>query len=458
MKKAVIYLIVTFTSLSSYTQNDKIKGNLTSSDTADLTILNIYPDAFPNVSVVFKAETRKGEPVWNLTKEKMKVIENSQQGKVISLERISKTKSINIAIVLDHSGSMLNDNEQLYDKDGIPQYSVDGDGYMILPKNYVAPIDNAKKAAKSFINSFNFKKDFISVIGFSTIVDVKLPLSQDINEINAVIDSMHANNTTALYDAMIAGIEDVKKTEGIKLIVVLTDGYDNASKTMWSDVVDKAKQEEIPVYIIGLGDVNTDTLQLIAKSTKGQFYFTKSSSSLNEIYALISKQVQAFYNLVYTSPNFSSIDTARQIELSFDVDDMFLITNAESINLPSEVISYIEKKEKEKEYIYYGGFAIVVLIGAGVLLYYNKRKKKDKNIPIILKFFPNPAADIINVEYVSKNGRLQIIDMTGTIVKSFELSISATQFNVSDIELGNYIAIIESEGQKSNSIKFIIQR
>jgi Ca-activated chloride channel family protein len=443
MKKIILYIIASFISLSSYTQNDKIKGNLTTSDTADLTILNIYPDAFPNVSVVFKAETRKGNPVWDLTKEKMKVKENSQECKVISLERISKTKPINIAIVLDHSGSMLSDEAQLFDKDGLPLYTETEDGYLVFPKNYVAPIDNAKKAAKSFISSFNFKKDFMSVIGFSTFIDIQLPLSQDINEINGIIDSMQADNTTALYDAMIAGIEQIKKSEGIKLLVVLTDGYDNASKTTWSDVVDKAKQEEIPVYIIGLGDVNTDTLQLIAKSTKGQFYFTKSSSSLNGIYALISKQVQAFYNLVYTSPNFSSMDSTRQIELSFDVDDMFLVTNAESINLPSEVISFIEKKEKEKEYIYYGGIASALLIGAGVILFYVRRNKKDESLPIILKLFPNPAFDVINVECKSKNGRLQIIDMTGTVVKSFELECNEAQFNISDIKLGNYIAIIE---------------
>ena len=41
MKKVILYIIASFISLSSYTQNDKIKGNLTTSDTADLTILNI---------------------------------------------------------------------------------------------------------------------------------------------------------------------------------------------------------------------------------------------------------------------------------------------------------------------------------------------------------------------------------------------------------------------------------
>ena len=51
-------------------QPQKVKGQVASTDTADLSILNVYPSTFPDVSVVFRAETRKGEPVWNLSKEK----------------------------------------------------------------------------------------------------------------------------------------------------------------------------------------------------------------------------------------------------------------------------------------------------------------------------------------------------------------------------------------------------
>ncbi|MBO9203244.1 MULTISPECIES: hypothetical protein [Niastella] len=48
---------------------------------------------------VFKAETRKGEPVWNLTKEKMAVKENIQLCQVVSLAQISKYKPINLGII-----------------------------------------------------------------------------------------------------------------------------------------------------------------------------------------------------------------------------------------------------------------------------------------------------------------------------------------------------------------------
>lgn len=456
MKKLIFLFVSTVFTLSVLGQVEKVKGNLSTLDTADLTILNIYPDLFPNVSVVFKAENRNGEPVWNLTKEKMKARENSQDCKVISLEQISKNKPINLGIVIDHSGSMLNDFSQLYSNEGAPLFSLDANFNIVPPEGYISPIENAKKAVKSFVKSFNSKKDFISIIGFSNLVDIKLPLTQNTNDINSTVDSMQADFSTALYDAMIAGIDEIKNSDGIKVIVVLTDGNDNSSKSKWNEVIDKAKNDDIPIYIIGLGDVNKDTLQLIAKSTKGQFYFTQSSSSLDTVYAAISKQVRAFYNIVYESPNLSSADSTRQIELTFNIDTVFLVTNLATLNLPPEVIEFIKQKERQKQYLIGGSIAIAILIGIGTLLFYYQGKKKSK--PIIKKLFPNPSNGNVNLDFVSGSGKLEIININGQIVKSIIINGSETQFDLSDLQDGNYIAVIYSDGQKSKGANFILKR
>lgn len=431
---------------------------MSTADTADLTIINIYPDSFPNVSVVFKAETRRGEPVWNLTKEKMTVKENSQNCDVISLEQISKNKPINLGIVIDHSGSMQDDNSQLFDKNGNLLFSFDANLQPILPKGYTAPIDNAKSAVKNFVSTFETQKDFISIIGFSSIVDKKLPLTKDVSQINAIVDSMHADFSTALYDAMITSIDEIKKADGVKVLVVLTDGQDNSSKAKWNEVVDKANKEDIPIYIIGLGDVNIDTLTLIAKSTKGQFYFTQSSTSLNTVYAEISKQVQAFYNLVYSSTNFSPADSSRQIELSFDLDSIYLVTNPATLNLPEEVVELIAKKEKERQYLLYGGVALAVLITSGTILFYYRRRQRNKNHPIIRKLFPNPTDGHINLDYESGAGQLQITNLSGQVAKTVGINGGESRFDLTDLPDGNYVAIINSNGQQSNAIKFSKRR
>ena len=457
MKNITTIFLCILSALSVYGQTEKVKGSIASSDTADLAILNIYSDSFPHVSVLFKAQTRKGEPVWNLTKEKMIAKENSQICEVVSLEQISKNKPINIGIVIDHSGSMLYDYKQLYDQNRMPLFSFDKDYVLKLPIGYKPPIENAKSAVKHFVSSFNSKKDFVSIIGFSTKVDKILRLTQNVKEINSIVDGMQADSSTALYDAMLAGINQLNKSKGVKVLVVLTDGMDNSSKYKWDDVVALANGQEIPIYIIGLGDVYVDTLQMITNTTKGQFYNIQSGNLLDSIYTAISIQVQAFYNLVYISPNFSSADSTRQIELSFDIDKIYLVTNPSILHFPKEVLEFIASKEKEKQYLLYGGLALVVLISAGTILYRIQRKKKISPT-IIRKVYPNPTTGTINLDYKSGIGKLQIVNLNGQIVKSINLTGIETQFDLTDLQNGNYIAMIHSDGGQSNAMKFIIQQ
>jgi Ca-activated chloride channel family protein len=455
MNKTLLYFITFIISFSVFGQTEKVKGSLSSIDTAKISILKIYPDSFPNVSVVFKAEKTNGEPIWNLTASKMMVKENSQECDVIYLEQISKHKPINIGIVLDHSGSMLYDVTTIIDKNGNKIVTYNDNNY--ITTNYVSPLDNAKKALKKFVSTFNTKKDFISVVGFSSALDEILPLSQNINQVNLIIDSMTADKMTALYDAMISGINEIKKGEGIKVLIVLTDGQDNSSKSNWDDVIKKAKKEEVPVYIIGLGDVNVDTLKLIANSTNGDFYFTKSSNSLTSIYEKISNRIQAYYNLIYSSRNFSETDTSRKIELTFDVDSLYLISNPETSSIPEELILFMAKKESEKEYKLYAGIATALLISAGTILFFLLKRKRHSKQPVINNLFPNPSDGNINLDFISESGKLFIIDINGQVIKVIEISATQTQFDLTDLKSGFYLCYIQSAGQQSNTVKFSVQ-
>ncbi len=459
--RSIFLLLTLLNFVTVQGQENNIKGAISTVDSASLTILNLYPDSFPNVSVVFKAETKDGKPIWDLTKERMKATENDYECEVVSLEQVSKNRPINLGVVIDHSGSMEWDESQFYDSKGKPLFSYTANWDIIYPKGYVPPIESAKSAIKEFIKSFNFQKDYISVIGFSTRVDKRLPLTQNVTEINSIVDEMKADSATALYDAIIAGIEEMVDHEGVNVLVALTDGHDNSSISKWSDVIEKANAHEIPIYMVGLGNVNADTLRVIADSTKGKFYHVKSSKSLGEIYTQISMQVQAFYDLIYRSENFSSSDTIRNVRLSFDLDNSHNVADSLGFDLPYEVVTYLKQKEeeikREKEYRLYGGtVGIITLIAAGTLLLHFRRRKKNKLL--IKKLYPNPSNGEINLEYDGLSGLLQIYNYNGQIEKIIPLTAGKKQFDLSDLPDGNYIARIQSDRGRSNSIKFKIQK
>lgn len=453
MKKAIALIIAAYLLVPVIAQTKKVKGNITA-DTADLTILNVSPDSFPHVDVLFKAETRKKEPVWNLSKEKMMVTEDQQSCRVISLEQVSKNKSINLGIVIDHSGSMAAESVVTTDASG-------NQIFMVTPgTDSTSPLEHAKSAVKRFVNSFNTSKDFISITGFSNVADRQLPLTQNTHDINAIVDSMQADFSTALYDAMITGIHQIRYANGIKVLVVLSDGQDNLSAATWKNVVDSAVKAEVPIYIIGLGMVNKDTLQLIAAATRGQFYYTASSASLDTVYSIISKQVQAFYNLVYESPNFSSADTTRQIRLSFDVDSIYLATNTVAATFPKEVTAALEKKDKKRIYIIYDIAASAAVLAAGVLVFSFKRRKQLQHLqqPVIVKLFPNPAKTFIVLECTGLPTQLVILDLSGRVRKQLTITGATSQADISDLPDGTYTAIASANSQPSNAVTFIIQQ
>ena len=418
---------------------EKVKGKVYT-DSATLKIVNIYPDSFPAVSVVFTAETYQGEPVWQLTKEKMRVKENEQSCKVISLQLVSKNKPVNLGVVIDHSSSMLDDlaaYEQFY-RFNIP---------------YRTPLDNAKTAIKKFISGFDSAKDLVSVTGFSTTVSEKLPLTKNMAQVRLLVDSLNGNGVTALYDAMASSLEEIKNAYGLKVMIVLTDGEDNSSQETLESVIAKSKRENIPVYVVGLGDVNKDVLQKIADETNGEFYFTQSASTLESIYQSIRKKIQAFYDLVYESPNFSANDTAREIELSFDVADIYLTTSPSSVKLPEEVTAYLQKKEKEKQYLIYGGIVFIVLLVAGVLLYKGKILMPSLKI---VSLHPNPGNGNITIICAGKVKELDVFDMNGILIKKYVITEGSNKLDLSGLRPGAYIAVIRNE-KRSASRKFIIQ-
>lgn len=373
--KLSIFLIYCLTTLTAFGQK-QIRGHIKTRDSIEFSIISVLPDSFPTISIIFKGHKANGDPLWNLKREDFKVTENGEDSNVKSLTPISRNKPINIGIVIDHSSSMAEDYSLLFDKSGKALFSYDTTTFEpILPKEYISPIDNAKATTKDFANSFDFKKDFISIIGFSSTVDKILPLTNNKDKIDSVINSMQADSLTALYDAMLVGLNQLNTNGGVNVLVTLTDGQNNKSKSSWKAVTEKAAYLDIPIYIIGLGNVNKDTLQMIADITNGQFIYTQTSKSFKEIYSRISKEIQSFYDLKYESRNLSAIEKYRNLTISFLPND----TNSDTLNydfvLPDEVMVYLKNRAKRIDYIIGASIVSAVALTIGTIVYRRKRRK-----------------------------------------------------------------------------------
>jgi len=369
----ILFLFFLSFSGSIRSEEEAWKVQLTSNDTVLLTVDQVIPDAFPKISVIFLAETQKGIPLWNIDITEMKVYEDSVECEIKNLQRISKEKPVNLALVVDHSGSMAIGNA----------------------------FSNAKRAIFRFLTALNTQKDSVMVVGFSTKVDGITPLSSDTVMVKKELNRYVEDGTTAFYDAISLALDSLKNHSGLKAVVALTDGNDNSSLSSIEAITKKAQENSIPLYIIGLGiDVQTaalvyylygipidyvdrDKLSNLAKLTGGNFYFTKSSKKLTEIYTGISRRIKALYELVYFSPNKSYRDTIRTIGLNYTNDKIsFSKPQYASYALSCEIVRVLKNRYKRTRIMITGGLALAGL-GSGLVSIWLifRRKRKDEKEP-----------------------------------------------------------------------------
>jgi Ca-activated chloride channel family protein len=460
--KLTLSIIVLFLSTVCLCQEHIIETEIKSQNIFELSIIQVYPDSFPNVSVVFQAKNKDGKPLWKLDKSEVSVTENNQDCDVVRLVNISNTKPLNIGLVFDHSGSMVDNPAQFPDSvESMQDWYFNG---IPLPKDYTMAIDFAKEGIIEFLNETENTSDSILFIGFSSEVDKVLPLTSDMSGIKSFVKNVLPHGRTSFYDALYLSIDSLSLHTNQPVIVALTDGQDNESEHSYQDVINYANARNIVIYIIGLGNAYEYPLKQLTEKTNGFYYYTNDPKTLIEIYRNIKAQLKSIYQLDYTSSNFDYTENERNIIFSFVNDTLTFSDNYTYYSLPEETLEYLKLQEEQrlKEFrdnlILPISLGSIFLLGIGSFLI-SRRKKKTK--PVLNKLFPNPFENDVTIEFEIPteliNPTLNIYDSKGFNIKSENLSNldNSKNINLSDLTSGIYVINISSEKKKSNSLKII---
>lgn len=482
---------------------DKVQGNLESADTVSLSVIRIYPDSFPNVSVIFRATSPSGQPLWNLDNTNVKVKENGLDCAVVSVKKLSQNESINTALVIDHSGSMsdnpnfrawsdsINRLPKRWKKISMREYTngkTDSDSLIMVsvqpvcPPQCQPPIMHAKAAAKTYLASIDSSKDKTALIGFSSVVDENLPLSFNRNRQRTSIDQMRADGSTAFYDGVYSALDAVNQGTGIKAVVAITDGEDNSSVHSLSQLIKRAKELDIPVYVVGLGDVNKKVLRKLAKETGGEYYYTQDATQLSSIYLAISKRIKSVYELTYASPSLASADSIRDVELSFEIGNEFIRARSLKVALPENVLTYLKEREaliqtgtdrhtnvntpvqQEESSLPYAAGVVVLVAAAGVLVtkYHRNQKKKVQAVELI-SVYPNPTSGpttlVLNTDISAMPGQVTVTDQSGQVVLTAPFpGGSAMDFDLGSLSTGTYFVSVQAGGNITSPKQVVVMK
>lgn len=207
---------------------------------------------------------------------------------------LHEDRPVTVGLVLDNSGSMRPERAQVI------------------------------AAALAFARSSN-PEDEMFVVHFNENVTMGLPADQaftsDAGQLRAALAGISASGKTALYDAIAAALEHLRRGRWKKkVLIVVTDGGDNASKRKFSQILKMAQQSDAIVYTVGLfneydKDRNPRVLKQLASNTGGEAFLPDRVQEATRICERVARDIRSQYTIGYIPKNQKRDGTYRAIQV-----------------------------------------------------------------------------------------------------------------------------------------------
>ncbi|HYZ87116.1 MAG TPA: VWA domain-containing protein [Bryobacteraceae bacterium] len=161
----------------------------------------------------------------------------------------------------------------------------------------------ASDAIADFIRGLD-RADSIAVYTYSRNLSRAAVLSRDRGDAILGLRKAVAGDDSALYNALLLTLRDAAKVPGRKVVIVFSNGPDNASMIAPDDVRAVAEDEGIPIYVISTAEVNKDQIssgvfRRISNRTGGKAYFAKTWQKQVEAFEDIREDLGNSYTITY---------------------------------------------------------------------------------------------------------------------------------------------------------------
>jgi Ca-activated chloride channel family protein len=168
----------------------------------------------------------------------------------------------------------------------------------------------ASDAIADFIRGLD-RADSVAIYTYSRNLKRMAPLSKERTDAIVGLRKAVAGDDSALYNSLLLTLRDAAKVPGRKVVIVFSNGPDNASMVAPDDVRAVAEDEGIPIYVISTNEVNKDPIssnvfKRISTRTGGKSYFATNWQKQVEAFEAIREDLGNSYTITYypqTNPN-----------------------------------------------------------------------------------------------------------------------------------------------------------
>src|SRR3990172_3695254 len=166
----------------------------------------------------------------------------------------------------------------------------------------------AQDAITEFIRSLE-NPDRVALYSYSRDFARVVPVTVDRVQVLRGVRQTVAGDDAALYNALLMTLRDAAQISGRRMVVVFSNGPDNASMVAPEDVRELAQAEGIPIYMISTREarhdpVSTAVFERMSTSTGGKAYFAKNWQDQQKAFSSIRDDLSHLYALsYYPQPN-----------------------------------------------------------------------------------------------------------------------------------------------------------
>ena len=239
---------------------------------------------------------QQGRFVPDLKQEHFRVLEDRVEQKLTLFAR--EDIPVSVGLVIDNSGSMRNKRQRV----------------------------NA--AALTFVDGSN-RDDEVFVVNFNDdyFLDLDKDFTNEIPELKEALERIDSRGSTALYDALIGSLDHLKKgKKDKKVLLVVTDGEDNASRKTLDQTMQEAQQSDAVIYAIGLLENESRrtrnrvrrALNNLTEATGGLAFYPEDVQDVEEICKQIAHDIRNQYTLAYKPSNAARDGSFRRVQVEFN--------------------------------------------------------------------------------------------------------------------------------------------
>ncbi len=173
-------------------------------------------------------------------------------------------------------------------------------------------LPDVQKAAKGFVRNLVSNRDRAFLVGFGNHPRLEHPPTWNLDGVIGGIDRLEPSGNTAVWEAVNLSLDQLRSVSGRRALVVFYDGDDEDLSFPYSETLEKARDSQLPIYLVVLNDEAARTqgkgfavrsrigrLERLAAAGGGKVFYVRTDQDLEGVFQQIGDELRSHYLLAY---------------------------------------------------------------------------------------------------------------------------------------------------------------